>query len=144
MADDRDAHLGTGLTFPLRVNLQGGIQLSARTRSVEESIWLILRTELGERVYRPDFGSRLSQLTFAPMNSQTLLLLRLYVQEALEKWEPRIHLENVRTAPDSVRGRVTITIDYRLQETYELQSMVYPFYLIPPDSSPDDLEPSNL
>lgn len=125
------AYLGTGWAFPLQVSLQGGIQLSSAARSVEESIWLILRTDLGERVYRPTFGSRLSELMFAPLNSQTLLLLRLFVQEALEMWEPRIVLEEVLTDPDPVRGRVDITIRYRLKDSYDSQSLVYPFYLTP-------------
>lgn len=135
ITDYQSAYLGTGWAFPLQVSLQGGIQLSATTRSVEESIWIILRTDLGERVYRPNFGSRLAELAFAPLNSQTLLLLRLYVQEALEMWEPRIVLEEVRTDPDPVRGRVDISIYYRLKEGYDTRSLVYPFYLSPPEAA---------
>lgn len=127
----QQSYLGTGWTFPLQVSLQGGIQLCSVARSVEESIWIILRTDLGERVYRPTFGSRLSELTFAPLNSQTLLLLRLFVREALEMWEPRIVLEDVLTDPDPVRGRVDITIHYRLKDSYDGRSLVYPFYLTP-------------
>jgi uncharacterized protein len=129
--DRQKAYLGTGWASPLRVNLQGSIQLSSAERNIEESIWLILRTDLGERVYRPDFGSRLSELTFAPMNTQTLLLIRLYVQEALEMWEPRIVIDAVRTDPDPVRGRVDIIIDYHPKESHETRSLVYPFFLVP-------------
>lgn len=129
--DRHKAYLGTGWASPLRVNLQGNIQLSSAERNIEESIWLILRTELGERVYRPDFGSRLSELAFAPMNTQTLLLIRLYVEEALEMWEPRIELDEVRTDPDPVRGRVDIIIDYHPTESHDSRSLVYPFYLLP-------------
>jgi phage baseplate assembly protein W len=129
--DRHNAYLGTGWASPLRVNLQGNIQLSSAERNIEESIWLILRTELGERVYRPDFGSRLSELAFAPMNTQTLLLIRLYVEEALEMWEPRIELDEVRTDPDPVRGRVDIIIDYHPTESHDSRSLVYPFYLLP-------------
>lgn len=127
--DNQQAYLGTGLAFPLRLTVQGSIQLSSAERNIEESIWLILRTDLGERVYRPDFGSRLSELVFAPMNTQTLLLIRLYVREALEIWEPRIELDAVRTDPDPVRGRVDIIIDYHLKDRHEPRSLVYPFYL---------------
>jgi uncharacterized protein len=130
----RRAYLGTGWASPIRVSLQGGIQLSSYGRSVEESIWIILRTDLGERVYRPDFGSRLSELMFAPLNTQTLLLLRLYVQEALERWEPRIVLEEVQTDPDPIRGRVEITVHYRLKAQHDIRSLVYPFYLVPPEA----------
>lgn len=128
---NKDAYLGQGIAFPLKVNVQGSVQLSATTRNIEESILLILRTNLGERVYRPNFGSRLSELVFAPMNIQTLLLIRLYVEEALEMWEPRIVLDAVSTDPDPVRGRVNITIEYHPKDSHDTRSLVYPFYLLP-------------
>ena len=128
MAYQQD-YLGTGWSFPLKTDLQGGIALSAADQKVREAILIILKTELGERRYRPNFGCRLSELTFAPLNSKTLFLIRLYVQEALETWEPRIDLEEVVTEPDPVLGRVNVAINYRLKNSYESRSLVYPFYL---------------
>lgn len=125
-------YLGQGLSFPLGMNLQGALQLSATERNVEESIWIILGTRLGERVYRPNFGSRLFELTFAPMNTQTLLLIRLYIQEALEQWEPRIILDGIYTEPDPLQGRVDVTIVYHPKDSHDSRSVVYPFYLLPP------------
>jgi phage baseplate assembly protein W len=133
--NQQKAFLGTGWASPLRVNVQGSIPLSSEERNIEESIWIILRTDLGERVYRPNFGSRLSELVFAPMNTQTLLLIRLYVQEALEMWEPRIEIDEVRTDPDPVRGRVDIIIQYHSKENYDSRSLVYPFYVLPAGQS---------
>lgn len=123
-------YLGTGLAFPLQLNVQGGLQLSSEAQKVKESIWIILRTSLGERVYRPDFGSRLSELVFEPLNSSTLIQIRMYVLEALEVWEPRIEIDAVETEPDPVRGRVEIKIDYHLKDYPDPYSFVYPFYLL--------------
>lgn len=145
-------HLGTGWAFPFKfsdrylnqlaaehmlgtlpaprsISLQGGIQLSSKAQKVRESIWIILNTRMGERVYRPTFGSRLSELAFAPLNTTTLLLMRMYVQEALETWEPRIILDEVLTEPDPVRGRVDINLNYQLVDESGLFNFVYPFYL---------------
>ncbi|MBR8839100.1 MAG: GPW/gp25 family protein [Stigonema ocellatum SAG 48.90 = DSM 106950] len=123
-------YLGTGWTFPLSLNLQGGIQLSSEEQKIKESIWIILRTGVGERVYRPNFGSRLSELAFAPLNSDTLIRIRIYILEALEVWEPRIIIDEILTEPDPIRGRVDITINYRLKDRYDINSFVYPFYLL--------------
>ncbi len=123
------AHLGRGWAFPPGISPQGGIQLSGGGVNVREAIWIILTTELGERVYRTTFGCRLGELVFAPLNSQTLLLTRLYVEEALQTWEPRIILDGVLTQPEAELGRVVITVNYRLKATYEPGSVVYPFYL---------------
>lgn len=122
-------YLGKGWAFPLRSSIQGGIQLIEEAEKVRESIWIILRTGLGERVYRPTFGSRLSELEFAPLNNRTLLMIRIYVQEALAAWEPRIILEDVLTEPDPIQGKVNITIQYRLKQYPDPFSFVYPFYL---------------
>jgi phage baseplate assembly protein W len=124
-----DSYLGKGWSFPLRPSVQGGIQLTEAARKIRESIWIILRTKLGERVYRPTFGSRLADLQFAPLNNNTLLLIRIYVQEALEAWEPRILLDEVLTDPDPVRGKVDIHIQYRLKNYSDSFNCVYPFYL---------------
>lgn len=130
--DSTQQYIGQGVAFPARVSVQGGLQLSASLTSIEESIYLILRTNIGERLYRPDFGSRLAELVFAPLNTQTLLLIRLYVEEALKLWEPRITVHEIRTDPDPTRGRVDIAIHYSPKNIIERRSMVYPFYLVPP------------
>jgi len=72
-------------------------------------------------------------MTFAPMNTDTLLLIRLHVQEALERWEPRIVLDQVLAEPDWENGRVNIVILYQAKETHQRRSVVYPFYLMPPE-----------
>lgn len=125
----QQSHLGKGWAFPLRSSVQGGIQLVEEAQKVRESIWIILRTGLGERVYRPNFGSRLSELSFAPLNNNTLLMVRIHVQEALAAWEPRIILEDVLTDPDPIQGKVDIIIQYRLKPYPDSFSFVYPFYL---------------
>jgi len=130
------SHIGSGISFPLKPSITGNLQLSAEGQNLEESIHVILRTSLGERVYRPDFGSRLSELVFAPLNTNTLLLLRLYVEEALEAWEPRIELDEILTDPDPMRGRVDITIRYHPKGSHDPRSLVYPFYLLPADATP--------
>lgn len=127
------AHVGQGWAFPVRTTVQGGLQLSAADQNLVESIRVLLRTRIGERVYRPEYGCRLAEMTFAPMNTDTLLMIRLHVQEALERWEPRIVLDQVLAEPDLENGRVNIVILYRAKETHQRRSVVYPFYLMPPE-----------
>ena len=123
--------LGSGWAFPLRMNTQGSLRLSTAEQSVEESIWLILRTDVGERVGEPEFGSMLTDFAFAPMNTDTLVQLCIAVEDALVRWEPRIVLEDVRADPDPARGRIDLVIQYRLVDRYDSRSLVYPFYLQP-------------
>ncbi len=131
----QNPYIGAGIAFPISTNVQGSIQLSNGTSNLEESIYIILGTRLGERVYRPSFGSRLSEIVFEPMNVSTLSLIRQYVREALEMWEPRITLKNIILDPNSHSGRVDINIIYEPKDTHDVRSMVYPFYLTPADLS---------
>ena len=125
----QEEYLGTGISFPVRVNQQGNLQFSLGSQNIQESILLILLTEIGERLYRPNFGCRIHELSFAPLNAETLMLIRIYVQEALELWEPRIIVDQVTTKATSYQGRVDVGIDYRIKGSYDRANMVYPFYL---------------
>lgn len=121
--------IGRGVSFPLQISVQGKLLLSSKDQNVEESILVILQTYRGERVYRADFGSRLAELVFEPLNLQTLMLIKLYVREALEMWEPRIDLRDVKTEADPNEGKVDIEIVYSLKDHSDPRSLVFPFYL---------------
>jgi phage baseplate assembly protein W len=75
--EQQQEYLGTGLSFPLELNAQGQMKLSTQALKVKESILIILNTRIGERYYRPTFGCGLSDLTFAPLNFDTMLQIRL-------------------------------------------------------------------
>ena len=80
---------------------------------------------------RPDFGSGLYELVFEPIDATTLALVKHRVEEALIAWEPRITLIDVRVnAGDMSRGRLEISIDYRVRTTNTFYNIVYPFYLL--------------
>jgi hypothetical protein len=123
---------GRGASFPLVVSATGGVQESAGERKVEESIRIILGTQYGERVMRPTFGCNLKSLVFAPNNGATANLTRHYVEEGVQRWEPRIELVEVRVEPQNREATLLIHIIYRLRSTQEVRSMVYPFYLQQP------------
>ena len=126
---NRRPFIGQGVSFPPRINRQGGLTLSAEDLNIRESMVIILMTNLGERVYRPNFGCRLSELAFAPMNQDTLTLMKIWVKEALDQWEPRIMVRQVLTIPRQVEGRVDLIIQYQIRESHDNRSMVFPFYL---------------
>ncbi len=100
---------------------------------IDEAITLILGTSLGERVMRPDFGCRIHELVFNPVNGETMGLARRYVEDALGWWEPRIDVESVVVTVDDAEaelGRLLISITYIIRATKDERTLVYPFYLI--------------
>jgi len=122
--------LGRGLAFPLQVDPRGGLSLATGEVDIEQAIRIILETIPGERVMRPEFGCRIHELVFAPHNAATEGLAIHYVQQALTRWEPRIEVQEVIVTADPNRaGKMLIEIRYRVKDTHDERSIVYPFYL---------------
>ncbi len=112
-----------------------GIRQSAGVAKIEQSIRIILGTQYGERVMRPQFGCNLKTLAFAPNNAATANLARYYVAEGLKQWEPRIDVLEVIVENDNRHGALLIHIHYRLRGMPDVHNMVYPFYLEQPQNA---------
>jgi uncharacterized protein len=125
--------VGRGWSFPVVPGANGSIALSAGYFDIDEAITLILGTSIGERVMRPNFGCRIHELVFDPVNGETLGLAKRYVAEALGWWEPRIDVLAITVTADLSQadlGKLLIGITYRVRATKDERSLVYPFYLI--------------
>ncbi len=122
--------LGAGIAFPLNVNAEGLIEMNALEQHVRQSILLILQTAKGERMMRPDFGARLSDLAFEPLSQATITLAQHYVKEALIRFEPRIEVLNVEiTVNPQQQDHLFIHLHYRVRSTDTTFNLVYPFYV---------------
>ena len=131
--------LGSGWAFPPTVDARGRIALARQERDVEEAIYMILLTPVGQRVMRPEFGCRIHDLIFAPNDATTIGLARYYVEDALGMWEPRIQLKEVDVQADPENNaRLLIHIRYEVKATHDERSLVFPFYRIPGEPSPGD------
>ncbi len=81
---------------------------------------------------RPQFGCRIWDLLFEPVNTNTLGLMAQAVREAVAQWEPRVILAEVVVTPapeDSALVRIELT--YEIRTTNDRRNLVYPFYVIP-------------
>ena len=133
--------LGSGWAFPPRIDARGRIALARQEHDVEEAIRIILLTPKGQRVMRPEFGCQIHDLAFAPNNSTLLGLATFYVEEALAMWEPRIRVEEVKARVDpGAPERVLIDVRYEIKATHDRRSLVFPFYRIPGEDTPE-IEP---
>jgi phage baseplate assembly protein W len=128
--------VGRGWTFPPKIDAQGGIALTTERNELDQSILIILSTSPGQRVMRTTFGCRLHELVFAPNNSHTAAQARRFVEEALGMWEPRINVVKIEVYPDpKAANRLLVNIDYQIKVNHDRRSLVYPFYLIPEETS---------
>ena len=130
MPEPGPAFLGTGLAFPPAVGAGGRLAAVSHEEDVRQAICIILGTEPGERVMRPDFGAGLARFVFDPVSTGTCERVRSAVEMALVRWEPRIDLESVSVVPaETERNRLDVRVTYRVRATNTLFNLVYPFYL---------------
>lgn len=122
--------LGKGWKFPFAIDSDGSIGKSEFERSVTESIHILLSTTKGERVMRPDFGCEINEMVFAPNSGATRSMVCYYIEQALNKWEPRIILDSVHAKEsESDETRLDVSISYRIRSINTYFNMVYPYFL---------------
>ena len=63
---------------------------------IENSIKDILLTPLGSRVMLPEYGSRIYELIDRKVDDEFRADLACFVIEAVEKWEKRVKVDEVR------------------------------------------------
>jgi Bacteriophage baseplate protein W len=128
-ADEMLAFLGVGWAFPVAV-VAGRTATAVYEEDVRQAIRVILGTERGERVMRPEFGAGLGAFVFEPLDTATMEAVRARVEEALIDWEPRIDLDAVTVDGDPTeRNKLLIGVHYRVRATNTRANLVYPFYL---------------
>lgn len=102
-----------GMTFPQHINKKGFFEFSGDLKTlIRHSIYQILDTRVGERVMLPEFGSRLPELLFEPIDGITIALARVYFIDAIKKWEPRILLNSVVVTINPDQNKLDIVASY--------------------------------
>ena len=122
--------MGSGLSFPFRVNAQTGrFAMSRHEENIHESVLLILRTFKGERVMRSDFGATPANVLFSDASAEAIAELEEGICASLEGCEPRVADVSAKASREN-RGELSVSISYRVRTTNNLFSRVYPFYLL--------------
>jgi phage baseplate assembly protein W len=105
-------------TFPLQFDGRGRTARSTWEDHVREMIEQLLFTAPGERVNRPDFGTGLLRLTFAPNSPELAATLQFAVQAAIDQWlGDVIQVEELEVT--SEEATLSIRVGYVLRATGE-------------------------
>jgi uncharacterized protein len=124
-----DAFLGRGWNYPVQPQAAGSLPYAAGADKVQQSIWIVLDTDPGERVMRPTFGCGLRRYLMKPNTSATRSLIRHDVEIALANFEPRIQLTALDVDGGDDPALVLIRIAYVTVRDNRPGNLVYPFYL---------------
>src|SRR5215510_14258368 len=74
------------IDFQFHFDSRGRTASNSDDDHIRDMIEQLLFTNSGERVNRPDFGSGLLQLVFAPNSPELAAALQFTVQAALQRW----------------------------------------------------------
>ena len=74
------------IDFPFHFDARGRTASTGDDDHIRDMIEQLLFTNPGERVNRPDFGSGLLQMVFAPNSPEIAAALQFTVQASLQQW----------------------------------------------------------
>jgi uncharacterized protein len=97
------------IDYPFHFDSRGKTATSDDNHHIRDLIEQFLFTNPGERVNRPDFGSGLLQLVFAPNSSELAAALQHTIQAGLQQWlGDLIQVQGLDVTADDAILRVTI------------------------------------
>lgn len=131
MAESKKSFLGTGWSFPPTFTRAGyTVEMVSDDLDIQQSLWILFSTSLGERIMLPGYGSQIWQTVFRNITTTLMTELEDYVRTAVLAWEARIDVDEVSVQPDATQdGLVLITVYYTIRRTNARNNFVYPFYL---------------
>jgi uncharacterized protein len=126
--------VGIGWAFPPAFYKDGKTVVMARgEEDINQSLYILLSTSIGERVMQPKFGCNLSNFQFETMTSSLISFLKDLVENAILYYEARIEVKQIEITPpqsfDLIEGKIIISIDYIILGTNSRYNYVYDFYL---------------
>jgi uncharacterized protein len=112
------------IDFPFHFDKRGRTAATGNDDHIKDMIEQLLFTNPSERVNRPDFGSGLLQLVFAPNSPELAAALQFTVQAALQQWlGDLIQVQQLEIA--SVDSTLRLTLEYAVLRTGEQRVAIF-------------------
>jgi phage baseplate assembly protein W len=101
-----------GITFPFKDSLNGKfLDLSDTSEEeIRSSLIHLLLTRKGSRYFMPNFGTRLYEFIFEPLDSPTFDQIETEIKEAVETYIPGLTITSVKIEP-AVETQDTLQIN---------------------------------
>ena len=102
---------GIAVALPLGINDTDGAYILHKdlTSMAEQNLKMVILTNPGERIMKPDFGAGIRQFLFEPATSGTATLVRQRIQDQVNKYLPYIDLLSLNVYTSEV-GEATLVV----------------------------------
>ena len=112
------------IDYPFHIDSRGRSATTGDDDHIRDMIEQFLFTNAGERVNRPDFGSGLLQMVFAPNSPELAAAVQMTVQAGLQRWlGDLIEVRAVEATSHDSTLRVEVT--YVVRRTQESRVAVF-------------------
>ena len=95
---------------PINADIIGVKNDTAIARSIRN---LVLTTP-GERFFNEDLGSGVSEILFDNVDDISAAVIRDEIEQTINRFEPRVELEDVKVKGDSDNNEFNVTITYNI------------------------------
>jgi uncharacterized protein len=140
--DGQQDYIGKGWAFPPEFIKgkgfsNGEVVMATGKEDIDQSLGILLRTSLGERVMLPDYGCNMADFQFDPMNSAMLGFLKDMVSNAILFHEPRIRVQKLELdTSGALEGKLLFRIDYTITGSNSRFNFVYDYYIFESAAKP--------
>lgn len=110
------------IDFPFHFDSRGRTATTDENDHVRDMIEQLIFTSPGERVNRPDFGSGILQLIFAPNSPELAATVQFTLQAALQRWlGDAIDVQDLSV--QAVDSTLTVDLKYVIRKTNQEQTV---------------------
>ena len=106
------------LSFAKKSN--GDIFKKTEAAAVKQAVKTLIQTNFGERPFNYYFGSNIRALLFEPVTPDTIAEIDINVRLAIQNFEPRAELLDVRVLDEIDKNSVNVSVRFRVISTNEV------------------------
>jgi hypothetical protein len=99
----------------------GGIQSAKDETAVKKSLINLIKTPIGSRPFRPDYGTKVYDYIFAPADEETELAINDEIADSINRWEPRAQLTAIESTITD--NGIEIKIEYYVTNIPQQQTL---------------------
>jgi phage baseplate assembly protein W len=115
------AYKDIDLAFVRKPN--GDLYKKTDAASVKQAVKNLLMTGRGQRPFQPLVGANLGSILFENANDLTTSQIDLAIRLAIENYEPRAEVLNIKVDNNLDRNQVFVGVEFRVKNTQELVTL---------------------
>ena len=81
---------------------------------IKQSVKNIVLTVPGEKFFKPQFGSKISQLLFEPLDPFLIDAIKSEILNTVSNYEKRVVVTNIRCIPDYENNAISVSLEYQV------------------------------